>query len=121
MLTCALRQRNHPRSAGPDEAERADLRARGQGPEIGGCRVARAADAGHQGAASLFGEPFMGPMEGHEPLIPKDYVHYDLHMWLFKPIRWACSRLQTLWPRVMRRKEAPGNNCSGPMGSPPPG
>jgi hypothetical protein len=27
----------------------------------------------------------MGPMEGHEPLIPKDYVHYDLHMWLFKP------------------------------------
>lgn len=34
---------------------------------------------------SLFGEPFMGPMEGHEPLIPKDYVHYDLHMWLFKP------------------------------------
>ena len=34
---------------------------------------------------SLFGEPFMGPMEGHEPLIPKEYVHYDLHMWLFKP------------------------------------
>jgi hypothetical protein len=34
---------------------------------------------------SLFGEPFMGPMEGHEPLISKEYVHYDLHMWLFKP------------------------------------
>src|SRR4029453_8464826 len=33
---------------------------------------------------SLFGQPFMGPMEGHEPLIPKDYVHYDLHAWLFK-------------------------------------
>jgi hypothetical protein len=28
---------------------------------------------------SLFGQPFMGPMEGHEPLIPKEYVHYDLH------------------------------------------
>jgi hypothetical protein len=26
----------------------------------------------------------MGPMEGHEPLIPKEYVHYDLHAWLFK-------------------------------------
>ena len=34
---------------------------------------------------SLFGQPFMGPMEGHEPLIPKEYVHYDLHAWLFKP------------------------------------
>jgi hypothetical protein len=33
---------------------------------------------------SLFGQSFMGPMEGHEPLIPKQYVHYDLHAWLFK-------------------------------------
>jgi len=33
---------------------------------------------------SLFGQPFMGPMEGHEPLIPKEYVHYDLHAWVFK-------------------------------------
>jgi hypothetical protein len=33
---------------------------------------------------SLFGQPFTGPMEGHEPLIPKEYVHYDLHAWLFK-------------------------------------
>lgn len=32
----------------------------------------------------LFGQPFLGPMEGHEPLIPQQYVHYDLHMWLFK-------------------------------------
>ena len=32
----------------------------------------------------LFGHSFMGPMEGHEPLIPKEYVHYDLHAWLFK-------------------------------------
>jgi len=32
----------------------------------------------------LFGETFMGPMEGHEPLIPKEFVHYDLHAWLFK-------------------------------------
>src|SRR5262245_47349230 len=31
---------------------------------------------------SLFGLPFMGPMEGHEPLIAREYVHYDLHMWL---------------------------------------
>lgn len=33
---------------------------------------------------SLFGQPFQGPMEGHEPLIPKEFVHYDLHAWLFK-------------------------------------
>ena len=33
---------------------------------------------------SLFGQAFMGPMEGHEPLIPKEFVHYDLHAWLFK-------------------------------------
>ena len=33
---------------------------------------------------SLFGEKFLGPMEGHEPLIPKEFVHYDFHAWLFK-------------------------------------
>jgi hypothetical protein len=33
---------------------------------------------------SLFGQPFQGPMEGHEPLIPKGFHHYDLHAWLFK-------------------------------------
>jgi hypothetical protein len=32
----------------------------------------------------LFGHPFDGPMEGHEPLIPQDFAHYDLHAWLFK-------------------------------------
>ena len=35
-------------------------------------------------APTLFGQKFMGPMEGHEPLIPKEFVHYDLHAWLFK-------------------------------------
>ena len=35
-------------------------------------------------APTLFGQTFMGPMEGHEPLIPKEFVHYDLHAWLFK-------------------------------------
>ncbi len=33
---------------------------------------------------SLFGVPFQGPMEGHEPLIPQGFHHYDLHAWLFK-------------------------------------
>ena len=33
---------------------------------------------------ALFGHPFDGPMEGHEPLMPKDLQHYDLHVWLFK-------------------------------------
>ena len=32
----------------------------------------------------LLGQPFQGPMEGHEPLIPQEFVHYDLHAWLFK-------------------------------------
>lgn len=32
----------------------------------------------------LFGRPFDGPMEGHEPLMPRGLHHYDLHVWLFK-------------------------------------
>jgi hypothetical protein len=32
----------------------------------------------------LFGRPFDGPMEGHEPLMPQGLHHYDLHVWLFK-------------------------------------
>lgn len=33
----------------------------------------------------LFGQPFDGPMEGHEPLLPAELHHYDLHAWIFKP------------------------------------
>lgn len=40
--------------------------------------------AAAKGRPSLLGQPFMGPMEGHEPLIPKEFHHYDLHAWLFK-------------------------------------
>ena len=32
----------------------------------------------------LFGRPFDGPMEGHEPLLPESLHHYDLHVWLWK-------------------------------------
>jgi hypothetical protein len=32
----------------------------------------------------LFGHPFQGPMEGHEPLLPRAVAHFDLHAWLFK-------------------------------------
>jgi hypothetical protein len=32
----------------------------------------------------LFGQPFDGPMEGHEPLMPHSTHHYDLHVWLWK-------------------------------------
>lgn len=32
----------------------------------------------------LFGQPFDGPMEGHEPLLPSALHHYDLHVWLWK-------------------------------------
>ena len=33
---------------------------------------------------ALLGQPFQGPMEGHEPRIPQGFHHYDLHAWLFK-------------------------------------
>lgn len=33
---------------------------------------------------ALFGQPFNGPMAGHEPLMPDALHHYDLHVWLFK-------------------------------------
>jgi hypothetical protein len=33
---------------------------------------------------TLFGQSFQGPMQGHFPLIPTEFVHYDLHAWLFK-------------------------------------
>jgi len=33
---------------------------------------------------SLFGQDFAGPMEGHEPIMPAELHHYDLHVWLWK-------------------------------------
>lgn len=33
---------------------------------------------------AIFGVPFEGPMAGHEPLMPADLHHYDLHVWLFR-------------------------------------
>ncbi|MFD2090675.1 hypothetical protein [Blastococcus deserti] len=39
---------------------------------------------------SLFGQPFDGPMPGHEPGMP---VHYDLHVWL-----WAHNPAGTFAP-----------------------
>lgn len=39
---------------------------------------------GVAGRPSLLGQPFDGPMEGHEPLMPQSLHHYDLHVWLFK-------------------------------------
>jgi hypothetical protein len=32
----------------------------------------------------LFNQDLLGPMEGHEPLMPAELAHYDLHVWLFK-------------------------------------
>jgi hypothetical protein len=39
---------------------------------------------GVQERPTLFGQPFDGPMAGHEPLMPESLHHYDLHVWLFK-------------------------------------
>ena len=33
---------------------------------------------------SVFGKALEGPMEGHEPLMPPGFHHYDLHVWLWK-------------------------------------
>jgi hypothetical protein len=33
---------------------------------------------------TIFGQELQGPMEGHEPLMPKGLHHYDLHVWLWK-------------------------------------
>jgi hypothetical protein len=32
----------------------------------------------------IFGREMEGPMEGHEPLMPAEVHHYDLHVWLWK-------------------------------------
>jgi hypothetical protein len=32
----------------------------------------------------LFNQDLLGPMEGHEPVMPAELAHYDLHVWLFK-------------------------------------
>jgi hypothetical protein len=40
--------------------------------------------AGVKERPSLFGRPFDGPMDGHEPTMPKELRHYDLHVWLWK-------------------------------------
>ena len=32
----------------------------------------------------LLGQPFDGPMDGHQPVMPKEVVHYDLHVWFWK-------------------------------------
>lgn len=33
---------------------------------------------------SIFGQELQGPMEGHQPLMPAGFHHYDLHVWLWK-------------------------------------
>ncbi|HEX9894598.1 MAG TPA: hypothetical protein VGA78_11780 [Gemmatimonadales bacterium] len=33
---------------------------------------------------TVFGKALEGPMEGHQPLMPPGFHHYDLHVWLWK-------------------------------------
>lgn len=33
---------------------------------------------------SIFQHPLDGPMDGHEPLMPAELRHWDLHVWLWK-------------------------------------
>lgn len=33
---------------------------------------------------TIFGQRMMGPMDGHEPIMPAALRHYDLHVWLWR-------------------------------------
>ena len=35
-------------------------------------------------APSVFGQTLIGPMDGHEPIMPAALRHYDLHVWFWK-------------------------------------
>ena len=35
-------------------------------------------------APMIFGQTLLGPMDGHEPIMPASLRHYDLHVWLWK-------------------------------------
>ncbi len=35
-------------------------------------------------APTIFGQTLLGPMDGHEPIMPASLRHYDLHVWLWK-------------------------------------
>ncbi len=35
-------------------------------------------------APVIFGQTLVGPMDGHEPIMPAALRHYDLHVWLWK-------------------------------------
>jgi hypothetical protein len=35
-------------------------------------------------APVIFGQTLQGPMEGHEPVLPAQLHHWDLHVWLWK-------------------------------------
>ena len=35
-------------------------------------------------APSILGQTLAGPMNGHEPIMPAELRHYDLHVWLWK-------------------------------------
>jgi hypothetical protein len=35
-------------------------------------------------APMIFGQTLNGPMDGHDPIMPKELRHYDLHVWLWK-------------------------------------
>jgi hypothetical protein len=35
-------------------------------------------------APTIFGQTLEGPMEGHQPIMPEELHHWDLHVWLWK-------------------------------------
>ncbi len=55
----------------------------GGGMKLAGAEWLVPVEAAGGEAPVLFGRKFNGPMPGHEPAMPKELVHYDLHAWLF--------------------------------------
>ena len=81
-----LRGRHEPEDAGDDRVRRDAIGQRrirqdeAMAEDVGG----ELGDVRRQDVAAAAQHGPMGPMEGHEPLIPKEFHHYDLHAWLFK-------------------------------------
>jgi hypothetical protein len=53
-------------------------------------------------------------MEGHEPLIPRELHHYDLHVWLFKAMNGDADD-DALWGGLFKATNRTVS-CSGKSG-----
>ena len=66
------------------EAAGADLRAGEREAQADRGGVVHAEQVAGGKAPAIFGQTLSGPMDGHQPIMPKELRHYDLHVWLWK-------------------------------------